>query len=143
MTLIEHKAGLPAACVELLRAKMPSWNGSSCRSFDWDYLAGCHALAPHLVLAALGEKEFTARRLDEAVKTGTSVVAWEDEFTTADTIAAIYARGLKACGLDGNAPERVVVLVEARIDGIIRIAPHRRGLSSNGRRPGSRDRGVL
>ena len=77
------------------------------QAFDWDYLAGCHELAPDLVLAALGDKELTAEKLDEIAKTGARVVGWEDKYTNAGTIAAIHARGWKAWVWTVDEPERV------------------------------------
>jgi glycerophosphoryl diester phosphodiesterase len=122
ITLIERKGGDPATCVELLKQKK-LLDDVVVQAFDWDYLTGCHALAPQLVLAALGHKQFTPAKLDQIAKTGASIVAWEDKFTSASTIAAIHARGWKAWVWTVDDPARVTELVKAKIDGIITNRP--------------------
>ncbi len=121
-TLVERKGGDPAACVELLRQKK-LLDQVVVQAFDWKYLAGCHRLAPNLVLAALGHKEFSPEKLDEIAKTGAAIVAWEDRFTDESTIAAIHARGWKAWVWTVDQPQRVAELVGAKIDGIISNQP--------------------
>ena len=122
IALIEHKGGDPATCVELLKQKK-LLDDVVVQAFDWDYLTGCHALAPQLALAALGDKEFTPAQLDQIAKTGASIVAWEDKFTSASTIAAVHARGWKAWVWTVDDPDRVTELVKANIDGIITNRP--------------------
>ena len=122
ITLIERKGGDPTTCVELLKQKK-LLDSVVVQSFDWDYLTGCHALAPDLVIAALGHKEFTPTKLDEIAQTGASIVAWEDKFTDASTIAAIHARGWKAWVWTVDDPARITELVRAKIDGIITNRP--------------------
>ena len=53
VTLVERKGGDPATCIELLNQKK-MLEQVVVQSFDWDYLAECHRLAPKLALAALG-----------------------------------------------------------------------------------------
>jgi glycerophosphoryl diester phosphodiesterase len=122
MTLIERKGGDPPTCIELLKQKK-LLDRVVVQAFDWKYLEGCHQLAPDLVLAALGHNPFKPEQLDEIAKTGARVVAWEDRFTNADTIAAIHARGWKAWVWTVDKPERVDQLVDAKIDGIITNRP--------------------
>jgi glycerophosphoryl diester phosphodiesterase len=122
MTLIERKGGDPLTCIELLRQK-ELLNRLVVQSFDWEYLAGCHRLAPDLTLAALGDKGLDSARLNEIGKTGASVVAWEDKDTDASTIAAIHARGWKAWVWTVDDPTRIGHLVQAKIDGIITNRP--------------------
>ncbi len=122
MTLIERKGGDPAACVALLKQKK-LLDDVVVQSFDWDFLAGCHELAPQLVLGALGSRELTSERLDKIVACGARVVGWEDRDTNAATIAAIHARGLKAWVWTVDAPQKVREFVRDKIDGIITNRP--------------------
>jgi glycerophosphoryl diester phosphodiesterase len=122
ITLVERKGGDPATCVGLLKQKK-LLDGVVVQAFDWEFLAGCHRLAPELPLAALGHKEFKADKLDEIDKTGARIVGWEDRFTSDSTIAAIHARGWKAWVWTVDSPERAVQLVQAKIDGIITNRP--------------------
>jgi glycerophosphoryl diester phosphodiesterase len=122
MTLIERKGGEPATCIELLKQKK-LLDQVVVQAFDWDYLTGCHQIAPELVLAALGDKEFTPDKLDQIAKTGVRVVGWEDKFTTGESIAAIHARGWKAWVWTVDDPKRIEQFVQAKIDGIITNRP--------------------
>ena len=122
MTLVERKGGEPATCIELLKEKK-LLDQVVVQAFDWDYLAGCHQIAPDLVLAALGSKEFTPEKLDQIDKTGARIVGWEDKFTSAETIAAIHARGWKAWVWTVDDPRRMEQLVQAKVDGIITNRP--------------------
>jgi glycerophosphoryl diester phosphodiesterase len=122
MTLIERKGGDPATCIKLLKQKK-LLEHVVVQAFDWDYLTGCHQIAPELVLAALGHKEFTPDKLDQIAKTGARIVGWEDKFTTDETIAAIHARGWKAWVWTVDDPKRIEQLVQAKIDGIISNRP--------------------
>jgi glycerophosphoryl diester phosphodiesterase len=122
ITLIERKAGDPSTCIALLKQK-ELLDRVVVQAFDWDYLAGCNRLAPRLTMAALGEKKLDSSRLDQIASTGASIVAWEDKNTTAETIAAIHARGWKAWVWTVDDPARVGELVAAKIDGIITNRP--------------------
>lgn len=53
MTLIERKEGDAATCVKLLEDKK-LLDQVVVQAFDWNYLKDCHALAPGVVLGALG-----------------------------------------------------------------------------------------
>jgi glycerophosphoryl diester phosphodiesterase len=122
ITLIERKHGDPATCVALLKEKN-LLDKVVVQSFDWDYLDGVHRLAPDLVLAALGEKALTGERLDRIDRLGARIVAWDDKATSAETIAAIHARGCKAWVWTVDDPQRIGQLVAAKIDGIITNRP--------------------
>ncbi len=122
ITLIERKAGDPETCVKLLTQEN-LLGDVVVQAFDWTFLEGCHKLAPELVLGALGHKEVTPEKLDAVAKTGARVVGWEDRFTTAESIAAIHARGWKAWVWTVDSPERALQLVAAKIDGIITNRP--------------------
>ena len=122
MTLIERKGGDPSTCIQLLTDKK-LLDRVVVQSFDWDYLAGCRKLSGDVVLAALGEKELSPARLDKIAATGATIVAWNERDTTADSIAAIHARGWKAWVYTVDSPARVAQLVAAKIDGIITNSP--------------------
>jgi glycerophosphoryl diester phosphodiesterase len=122
MTLIERKGGDPATCIRLLKDKN-LLDRVVVQSFDWDYLEGCRRLAPNLVLAALGDKEVTTEKLDQVAKTGARAVGWADRYTTAQTIAAIHARGWKAWVYTVDEPGRARQLVRAKVDGLITNQP--------------------
>lgn len=122
MTLIERKGGEPATCVNMLRDR-GLIDRVVVQAFDWDYLAGCRQASSELTLAALGDKELTAERLDQIGKTGATVVAWDEKSTDERTIAAIHARGWKAWVWTVDSPARVGQLVAAKIDGIITNRP--------------------
>jgi glycerophosphoryl diester phosphodiesterase len=122
MTLIERKEGDPATCVELIQRKN-LLDRVVVQSFDWDFLEGCHKRAGNLVIAALGDEEFTPHKLDDVGRTGARVVAWEDKYTTAGSIGAIHAKGYRAWVWTVDDPQRVAELVEAGIDGIITNVP--------------------
>lgn len=122
MTLIERKAGDPRTCVDVLKQKNLV-DQVVVQAFDWEFLTGCHRLAPTLVLGALGGKELTGRRLDEVARTGARVVGWQDKYLDAAGIAAIHARGWKAWVWTVDDPQRATELVHAGIDGIITNRP--------------------
>jgi glycerophosphoryl diester phosphodiesterase len=122
MTLVERKAGDAATCVRLLTEKN-LLDRVVVQAFDWEFLADCHALAPNLVLGALGHKELTPQRLKEIAKTGAQVVGWEDKHTSRESIAAIHGLGCKAWVWTVDDPQRAVELVQAGADGIITNRP--------------------
>ena len=122
MTLIERKGGDPATCIELLKQKN-LLERVVVQSFDWDYLAGCHRIAPNLVLGALGEKQLTTEKLDEIANCGARAVGWEAKNLDAAAIAAIHARGWKAWAWTVDSPPLIAQLVQAKIDGIITNRP--------------------
>ncbi len=122
MTLIERKGGDPATCVALLKEKN-LLDKVVVQAFDWDFLAGCHQLAPELVLGALGHNEMSESKLEKVAQCGATVVGWEDKFTTPETIANIHSRGWKAWVWTVDDPARMAALVDAKIDGIISNRP--------------------
>lgn len=122
VTLIERKAGDPATCVKLLKDRKLV-DQVVVQAFDWDFLAGCHALDPSLILGALGDKELTADKLDRIARCGAKVVGWSDRDTTAESIRAIHDRGWRAWVWTVDDPARARQLVEMKIDGIITNRP--------------------
>ena len=122
ITLIERKAGDPNTCVELLKRKklIPH---VVVQAFDWDFLEGCRKLSDDLAITALGHKEVTPEKLDDIARTGARVIAWEDKYTTPETIQEIHDRGYKAWVWTVDDPKRVAELVAAKVDGIITNRP--------------------
>ena len=95
MTLIERKGGEPATCVDLLKQKK-LLEQVVVQSFDWDYLGGCHNMAPNLVLGALGSRELTPGGSIGSSSAGPASSAGTNRDLNEATIEAIHARGLKA-----------------------------------------------
>lgn len=122
VTLVERKSGDAATCVRLLSEKR-LLDKVIVQSFDWEYVADCHRLAPRLVLAALGSKELTNSKLDDAQQTGAKIIAWNQKDIDRKHIDAIHRRGLRAWVYTVNEPKRALELVDWGIDGIITDIP--------------------
>jgi len=122
MTLIERKGGDARTCVEYLR-KNGLLDRVVVQSFDWDYVRDGHKLAPEMTQAALGGAEITDTTLDRIEATGARIVAWRHSDLTAEAIAKIHARGLRAWCFTVNDLDRVKELVDADIDAIITDTP--------------------
>ncbi len=122
VTLIEHKGGDAATCVELLKRK-DILDKVVVQSFDWRYVRDCHHLAPKLTLTALGSKELTAAQLDQIQLTGAQVVGWNEKDIRKADIDAIHRRGLKAWVYTVDDPRRARQLIADGIDGIITNTP--------------------
>jgi glycerophosphoryl diester phosphodiesterase len=122
VTLVERKEGDAATCVQLLREKN-LLTRVVVQSFDWEYLAECHRLAPELILGALGGKELSDERLDQIQKAGARVVGWDHRDLEPEQIQAVQRRGLRIWAYTVNDAERAQQLIEAGIDGIITDYP--------------------
>ncbi len=122
VTLIERKAGDAATCVELLR-RLKLLEAVVVQAFDWDYLRDFHRLAPDTPLMALGDKELTEAKLDEAKELGVLGVAWNAKSLSAAEIAAAHQRGLKIWCYTVDDPARARELAAAGINGIITNRP--------------------
>ncbi len=122
VTLIEQKSGDAATCVRLLSEKR-LLDRVVVQSFDWEFVADCHRLAPGLVLAALGSKELTDSKLKDAERTGASIIAWNQKHIGRQDINAIHRRGLKAWVYTVNDVQRARELIDWGIDGIITDVP--------------------
>lgn len=135
LPLIERKSGDAARCVDVLR-RASALNLAVVQAFDWQFLSDCHALAPELALAVLGEHELTPARLGDVAKTGASVVCWDARTTGAQQIVDIHDRGYKAWVWTVDDPDRMLQLAAAGIDAIITNQPAlaMRTLSDNPRR---------
>jgi glycerophosphoryl diester phosphodiesterase len=131
VTLIERKAGDPAACIKLLNEK-ELINKVVVQSFDWEYLRAFHEQKPEQVLGALGPpsllpggkkpsgipKELSAAWLDELQKSGASVAVWNDKVSK-ESVQLAHQRGLKVWVYTINDPDLANRLLDMGVDGII------------------------
>lgn len=122
VTLIEHKAGDAATCIELLEQRKEIAD-VVVQSFDWKFVADCHRLSPTLALAALGDKPLTTARLAEAKATGARVIAWNHRYVGPPQIKAVHDAGLKMWVYTVNDVPRAKQLAAWGIDGIITDLP--------------------
>ncbi len=131
VTLIERKAGDPAACIKLLNAK-DLINKVVVQSFDWEYLRSFHEQNPEQVLGALGPpsllpggkkpsgipRELNAAWLDELEKSGAKVAVWNDKVSK-ESVQLAHQRGLKVWVYTINDPDLANRLLDMGVDGII------------------------
>jgi glycerophosphoryl diester phosphodiesterase len=131
VTLIERKAGDPAACIKLLRAQ-DLVNKVVVQSFDWKFLREFHEAEPRQILGALGpptllsngrrpfrrRKTLTAGWLDELQKTGAKVAVWNKQVSI-DALKLAHERGLKVWVYTINQPALARRLLDVGVDGLI------------------------
>jgi glycerophosphoryl diester phosphodiesterase len=130
VTLIERKAGEPAACIKLLRDQ-GRINQVVVQSFDWNYLREFHAQCPEQVLGALGpsgtrngqkltdaQKELSTEWIDEARKAGASVVGWNKQVSRA-AVDYAHQQGVKVWVYTINEAPLANALLDMGVDGII------------------------
>jgi len=131
VTLIERKAGGPAACIKLLRGKNLI-NRVIVQSFDWEYLRAFHEQEAEQVLGALGPpsllaggkkplgilKALSPKWLDELEKTGAKIAVWNDRVSK-ETVQSAHQRGFKVWVYTINDPELANRLLDMGVDGII------------------------
>jgi len=129
-TVIERKGGDPRTCVELLKEKRLI-DSVVVQAFDWDYLAGCHSLAPELTLAALGEGTLTDEKLEQIENMGAKIVGWNYKNIGTAQIESIHRRGLKVWVYTVNDQGRAKHLSKAGIDGMITDVPSELVLAIN------------
>jgi glycerophosphoryl diester phosphodiesterase len=120
--LIERKAGSAAGLVRSL-AEAGAAERAIVQSFDWPFLVECRRLAPHLPLAALGEKKVTSRRLAELPKGVASMAGWDHRALGRTEIERLRSRGLTVWAYTVNELGRARELVEAGVRGIITDVP--------------------
>lgn len=120
--MIERKAGDAATCVGLLR-RVGFVDRVAVTAFDWQFLADCRALAPDLVLGALGTKELRPDQLDEAVRIGASVIGWDDAHVTGELVEQVHRRGLRLWVWTVDDVARAKQLVSWGADGLITNVP--------------------
>lgn len=122
VTLIEHKGGDAETLIELLRQR-DELGDVVVQSFDWQFIADCHRLAPELRLTALGDKPFAKSKLDEIARTGAVVVGWNHKYLQASDIVEIHRSRLQVWVYTVDDRDRAQELIRARIDGIITNDP--------------------
>lgn len=91
--LVEHKAGTPAQYIAEFQ-RLDVMTNIVLQSFDWNFLAGVHALAPNIRLCALGSGVLDAATLTTITNAGARTVAWEKSTVTADVVNLVHAWGL-------------------------------------------------
>lgn len=134
ITLIERKQGDPKTLVDLLKQKR-MLNDVFVQAFDWDFIAGCHAEAPGLVLGTLGpprrpdggrypveERYLNSDFLDRIEETGAAVVGWNSQVTK-EAVAEAQSRGLRVWVYTINDLDKALELLEMGVDGIISDNP--------------------
>lgn len=135
VTLIERKGGDAATLVRLLRER--GWlSDVVVQSFDWTFVRDAHALAPDLVLGALGPPStWNGRKLEDPEKVlspefvqaveqlGARLVVWNRQVTR-PAIAHAHERGLRVWVYTINDPDEAAALVQLGVDGIITDQPH-------------------
>lgn len=98
--MIEHKAGAPHALVATLRAARVE-RQCIVQSFDWDFVAAVHALAPEIALAVLGPNERHAHPDAAAVAAaralGAGMLHWQDRALGRADVTRAHGAGLLVC----------------------------------------------
>lgn len=134
VTLIERKGGDAPALLRLLRDR--GWTEEVVvQSFDWAFLRQAHALAPELVLGALGppstrdgrrltdeEKALSAEFVAEIKALGARVAVWNRQITPA-ALAHAHRAGLRVWVYTIDDPEEAAGLARLGVDGIITDNP--------------------
>ena len=134
VTLIERKAGDPAACVKLLREKNLV-NEVIVQAFDWEYLADYHQLEPTQILGALGppgtfegkkltdaEKVLSPTWIDRAAATGARAVVWNKSINP-EAVKYAHGKNLKVWVYTINDPAVAEQMLAMGVNGIISDNP--------------------
>lgn len=122
VTLIERKAGDPAALVAALESN-DRLGDVIVQAFDWPFLAECRRLRPNLVVGALGRHEITAEKLAAVRAAGAQFIGWADPDLTREGIALAHAHGLKVLDFTVDDEARATELIAFGIDGLISNRP--------------------
>lgn len=98
--LIEHKAGDPRSYIDGI-AQCSAKQTCILQSFDWDFLAAAHRLAPDLALAALGPNSKCSSPSESTLATlrelGVGMVHWQAEALTRDDVTRVHAADMLVC----------------------------------------------
>ena len=133
-TLIERKAGDAATLVRLLEEH--DWlDDVVVQSFDWTFVRDARALAPNLILGALGppsrwagrdltreERVLSGEFIDAMEAAGADVVVWNSQ-VTAEAIRLAQDRGFPVWIYTINQPDEAQRLIDLGADGIITDFP--------------------
>jgi dolichol-phosphate mannosyltransferase len=120
--MIERKSGDAKTCVDLLR-RLGVVDRVVLTSFDWQFLAECHALAPELVLGALGDKTLTAEMIECAKAAGASILGWDDKLVTREHVELVHRHELRAWVWTVDDAARAQELIGFGVDGLISNCP--------------------
>jgi len=133
-TLIERKAGDAATLCRLLEEK--GWlEEVIVQSFDWTFVRDARALAPNLVLGALGppsrwegrelapeDRLLSLEFIEAMAAAGANVVVWNNQ-VTAEGVRLARARGLPVWIYTVNQADEAQRLVDLGVSGIITDHP--------------------
>ena len=128
--LIEHKAGSAAAYVNEFE-RIGTITNIVVQSFDWNFLAGVHALNPSIPLCALGSGALNVPTLMTITNSGATTVAWEKSSVTAAEVNLVHSWNLKLFVWTVDGPE-INNFIQLGVDGIISNDP---GLVKNSQTP--------
>jgi glycerophosphoryl diester phosphodiesterase len=120
--LIERKTGTAAQHVAELR-RLNAVTNVVVQSFDWNFLAGVHALEPSIVLCGLGSGTLTTASLTSITNAGARTVAWEKAGVTAAEVALVHNWGLKLFVWTVDSPAEIQNFIALGVDGIISNDP--------------------
>jgi glycerophosphoryl diester phosphodiesterase len=135
ITLMERKAGSPADCIRLLRAKRLVGQ-VVVQAFDWAYLRAFHVQEPEQLLAALGpptsmpdgrkprrkERNLNSGCLEELLRTGATIAVWNRKISIA-AVRLAHEHGLKVWVYTVNDVRLANRLLNIGVDGIITNDP--------------------
>ncbi len=133
--LLERKAGSAADLAAFLR-KRNLVHRVALQSFDWQFLREMHALEPELLLGALGpahrlpgrkkllgiSRRLNKRWLNQAAKTGASVIVWNRKLSKR-AVRLAHERRFKVWVYTVNEPRLARRLLRAGVDGFITNNP--------------------
>jgi glycerophosphoryl diester phosphodiesterase len=122
VTLIERKGGDARTLVKLLEEKK-LLDRVVVQAFDWEFVAECRKLAPHLALGTLSSKPASEEQIKAAAATGADLIVWNHEKIGPTQIRQIHALGKKAWVYTVDDEARAKDLIAAGIDGIITNKP--------------------
>jgi glycerophosphoryl diester phosphodiesterase len=122
VTLIERKAGDPAALIRLLEEKGLT-DRVVVQAFDWEFVAECRRRSPRLALGTLSGKPANPEQIKAAADTGADIIVWDHQKIGRREIAQIHELGKKAWAYTIDDPNRAKQLIAAGLDGIITNKP--------------------
>ncbi|MBL8752460.1 MAG: hypothetical protein JNK15_04085 [Planctomycetes bacterium] len=96
IAMVERKGGDPKALAAEL-SRLDANDHVLVQAFDWEWLAAFHAAAPDVLLGALGGKECTPERVQQALATGARLVHWDHKTLDLDVAAKVRAGGNLLC----------------------------------------------
>lgn len=94
MPLIERKSGAAAEYVKVIRA-LKAEDSVIVQAFDWAFLRDLRALAPDIVIGALGDKAPDAKRLAELEALRPEWIGWNQKYLDPTGIETFHQLGAK------------------------------------------------